>query len=168
MPYRKNNEGGNKRQGRTCRVGPLIASTITPICQQNGFIQARILLEWDYIVMQFSQWCTPVKIKFPWPQRHNGCLILTATSSMATEIVYYEPLILNKINQYFGYQAVSSLKVIQGPVFRKTSPKKLDQMPLPDAVQSSLEIQVQAVEDDRLRAALLSLGAGISQEKVKA
>lgn len=87
---------------------------------------------------------------------------------MATEIVYYEPLILNKINQYFGYQAVSSLKVIQGPVFRKTSPKKLDQMPLPDAVQSSLEIQVQAVEDDRLRAALLSLGAGISQEKVKA
>ncbi len=87
---------------------------------------------------------------------------------MATEIVYYEPLILNKINQYFGYQAVSSLKVIQGPVFRKTSPKKLDQMPLPDIVQSSLEIQVQAVEDDRLRAALLSLGAGISRKKAKA
>lgn len=117
--------------------------------------------------MQFSQLCTPVKIKFPWPQRHNGCLILTATSSMATEIVYYEPLILNKINQYFGYQAVSSLKVIQGPISRKISPQKPGQMPLSDAIQSSLETQVQAVEDDRLRAALLSLGAGISQKRVK-
>ena len=168
MPYRTDNQRGNKRQGRTCRVGSLIVNTITPICQQNGFIQTRILLEWEYIVMQFAQLCTPVKIKFPWPQRNNGCLFLTATSSMATEIVYYEPMILNKINQYFGYQAVSSLKVLQGPITTNNPLKKSAQKTLSEADQSSLETQVQPIKDDRLRAALLSLGASISQEKGQA
>ncbi|MDF3033342.1 MAG: hypothetical protein K0R76_296 [Alphaproteobacteria bacterium] len=167
MP-RKYNQDWDKRQGKTCRVGPLVVNTITPICQQNGFIQARLVLEWDYIVMQFAQWCTPVKIKFPWPHRNNGCLLLRATSSMATEIVYYEPLILSKVNQYFGYQAVSSLKILQEPVFQKISPKKPAKKPLSEAAQSSLAAQVQSIEDDRLRAALLSLGMGISQEKASA
>ena len=91
---------------------------------------------------------------------------------MAVQMVYYEPVILDKINQYFGYQAVSSLKFDQGPFSLKTPPKKAVQKPLPDEVQSFLEAQVQPIEDDRLRAALLSLGMGISQakasEKVKA
>lgn len=165
MPYKKHNPRWHPRQGKTRRVGSLIANAITPVCQQNGFIQARILLEWDHIVPQFSHLCIPVRIKFPWPHRHNGCLIVRATGSMAVQMVYYEPVILDKINQYFGYQAVSSLKFDQGPLSLKTSPKKAVQKPLPDEVQSFLEAQVQPIEDDRLRAALLSLGMGISQAK---
>ena len=168
MPYRKYSRSSTKRLARTCRVGPLIVDAITPICQQNGFIQARILLEWEYIVTpQFAQFCTPLKVTFPLKQRHNGRLLLRATSSMATEIAYLEPHILNRINQYFGYQAISKISLLQGPISKKTTPKKAIHKPLPDAIQSSLEAQVQPIEDDRLRAALLSLGVGISQEKVK-
>lgn len=173
MPHKKHTQGGIQRQGKTRRVGALIANAVTPVCQQNGFIQARIVLEWDHIVPQFSQLCTPVKIKFPWPQRHNGRLIVRATGSMAVQIVYYEPVIVEKINQYFGYQAVSSLTFDQGvsqgggqgPFSLKPPSKKAVQKPLPDETRSSLEAQVQPIEDDRLRAALLSLGAGIFQEK---
>ena len=167
MPYGKYNKGSNKRTARTCRVGPLIVEAITPICQQNGFIQARILLEWEYIVTpQFAQFCTPLKVTFPLKQRTNGRLLLRATSSMATEISYLEPHILNRINQYFGYQAISKISLQQGPLNKKTTPKKLANKPLSADAQSSLENQVQPIEDDRLRAALLSLGVGIFQEKV--
>ncbi len=169
VPYGKYNKGSSKRQARTCRVGPLIVDAITPICQQNGFVQARILLEWEYIVTpQFAQFCTPLKVTFPLKQRNNGRLLLRATSSMATEISYLEPLILSRINQYFGYQAISKISLLQGPITRKTLPQKPPRRPLPEAVQSSLESQVQPISDDRLRAALLSLGMGISHEKAKA
>lgn len=141
---------------------------ITPICQQNGFIQARILLEWEYIVTsQFAQFCTPLKVTFPFKQRHNGNLLLQATSSMATELSYLEPLILSRINQYFGYQAISKIRLLQGPITRKANPQKQAPKPLPQAVLSHLECNVQSIEDERLRTALLSLGMGIEQEKNK-
>jgi hypothetical protein len=167
VPYQKYTKGSAKRQARTCHVGPLIIDAITPICQQNGFIQARILLEWEYIVTpQFAQFCTPLKVTFPSKQRNNGRLLLRTTSSMATELSYLEPHILNRINQYFGYQAISKINLLQGPVTQNASSKKKVQKPLSDAVQSALNTQVQPIEDDRLRAALLSLGKGIAQVKV--
>lgn len=166
MLYGKYNKGSTKRQARTCRVGPLIADAITPICRQNGFVQARILLEWEYIVTsQFAQFCTPLKVTFPLKQRSNGRLLLKATSSMATEISYLEPLILSRINQYFGYQAISKISLLQGPIARKASSQKPLRRPLPEAIQANIENHVQPIKDDRLRAALLSLGMGISQQK---
>jgi hypothetical protein len=165
VTYRKYNRGSVKRQARTCRVGPLIMDAITPICQQNGFVQARILLEWDYIVTpQFSQFCTPLKVTFPLKQRHNGRLLLRATSSMATEISYLEPLILSRINQYFGYQAISKIALLQGPITKRALHKRAIPKPLPEAEQIRLHNDVQPIKDERLRAALLSLGTGISQE----
>jgi hypothetical protein len=152
------------------RVGSLVAQAITPICQQNGFIQARIVLEWHHIVSpQFAQICTPVKIQFPWPQRHNGCLHLRTTSSMAVQIPYEEPLIVSKVNQYFGYQAVSSIKILHDwPLVPKNPPRKPAQAPLSEEMQASLEHEVQLIEDEELRAALLSLGKGIAQAKGRA
>lgn len=166
MYYKSNVSNKNKRQAKTCRVGSLIADTITPICQQNGFIQARILLEWDYIVTpQFAQFCIPLKLTFPVQQRHNGSLLLKATSSMATEISYLEPLIISRINQYFGYQAISKLRVLQGPIPQRSLLKKRPQKPLEPGVQASLQIYVQPVEDEDLRAALLSLGIGLYKKE---
>jgi hypothetical protein len=169
VPYRKYNKDSNQRTARTFRIGPLILDTITPICQQNGFIQARILLEWEYIVSpQFAQFCTPLKVNFPMMQRTNGRLLLRTTSSMATEISYLEPQILSRINQYFGYQAISKISLQQGPVTPSQKNQITKQKPLSAACQSSLEDQVQHIEDERLRTALLSLGVGILQEKTKA
>jgi len=168
VSYKKYNATSDKRQAKTCRVGPLIVNAITPICQQNGFIQARILLEWEYIVTpQFAQFCTPLKVTFPLKQRSNGRLLLKTTSSMAMEISYLEPLILNRINQYFGYQAISKISLLQGPIAKKAPSQKPPPKPLPEAIQLNLENHVQLIEDDRLRAALLSLGMGISQQKAK-
>jgi hypothetical protein len=156
-----------KRQGRTCKVGAIVTRAITPICHQKGFIQARILLEWDYIVTpQFSQFCTPLKVTFPLKKRSEGRLFLQATSSMATEIAYLEPMILSRVNQYFGYQAISKITIFQGPVkisdIGKKPSKTLPKNPLPEATQVCLETHVQPIEDDRLRTALLNLGTRLS------
>lgn len=166
MFFKKNNDT-HKRQAQIRRVGPLITNVITPVCQQNGFIQARILLEWEYIVTpQFAQLCTPLKVTFPFKQRDNGCLILQTTSSMATEISYLEPMILSRINQYFGYQAIKRLSVFQGPISQKKSSSQKPRKNLDESTLSSLANQVENIDNERLRHALLNLGTSISQEEV--
>jgi hypothetical protein len=165
LPDVINKRGSNKRLAKASRVGALIIDKITPICQQNGFVQARILLEWEYIVTpQFAQFCTPLKVTFPLNQRVNGRLYLRASSSMATELSYLEPQIVSRINQFFGYQAISKIVLQQGPVQPRTKPQKKAIAPLPKETISLLESQVQPIDDDRLKAALLSLGTGITQQ----
>lgn len=157
-----------KRLAKLTHIGSLVAHKITPICQQNGFIQARILLEWEYIVTpQFAQLCTPIKVTFPTKQRHNGRLVLRTTSSMATELAYLEPHIVNRINQYFGYQAIHKISLQQGPINPRSANKKKDQHRASDATYGMIRDEVQNVEDPRLREALISLGMGIAQEKAK-
>lgn len=168
MTYPKQSKNNLRRFARTSRVGPLILDAITPICQQYGFIQARILLEWEYIVTpQFAQLCMPLKVTFPLKQRSNGRLFLRTTSSMAAEMAYLEPQILSRINQYFGYQAISKISVQQGSVARKAATKKSKPPLSSKDILSSLESQVKPIENDRLRAALLSFGVGIVNSKAK-
>ena len=161
-----------KRGGRARRVGSVITHAITPICHQKGFVEARILLEWDYIATsQFSQFCIPLKVTFPLKQRSEGRLFLQATSSMAAEITYLEPVILSRVNQYFGYQAISKITIFQGPVkitgVVRKSHQTVPAKSLPEAVQVSLNTHVQPIENERLRSALLNLGMSISSGQEK-
>ena len=161
-----------KRGGRARKVGAVLTHAITPACHQKGFVEARILLEWGYIVTsQFSQFCIPLKVTFPPKKRSEGRLFLQATSSMAAEITYFEPLILSRVNQYFGYQAISKISIFQEPVnvagVIRPPRRFMRQIPLPEATQALLETHVQPIEDDRLRSALLRLGVGISSRQEK-
>jgi hypothetical protein len=168
MTIGKHFKKSDKRLAKFSRIGSLIANKITPICQQNGFIQARILLEWEYIVTpQFAQLCTPVKVTFPIKQRHNGRLVLRTTSSMATELAYLEPQIINRINQFFGYEAIQKITLQQGPISPRSPNKKKNQDRKCETTYAMIKDKVQNIDDDRLREALLSLGMGIAQEKTE-
>jgi hypothetical protein len=155
-----------KRQGKVKRIGPLVVGTVTPIFQKYGFVQARILLEWEHIMTpKFAKLCEPVKVAFPYKQRNNGCLYLRSTSSMATEITYLEPQILEKINQYFGYQAIGKISIHHGPLQRVRVEKRPKEHELSEETKTSLDAQVESIENDRLRDVLLSLGKGIHLKK---
>jgi hypothetical protein len=154
------------RYGKFSRIGPLIVNAITPICQQNGFMQARILLEWDSIIpSDFSRFCMPVKVSFPPKKRSEGRLVVRATSSMATELAYWEQLILSRINQYFGYQAIDKIVILQGPVSIKTAPAKRAIKTLSAETLFTLEDCTKTIPHELLRNALYDLGKSIAGDK---
>ena len=106
-------------ENRTTKDLQSIAQTLLPLAQdilgKNGFVETDILTNWDEIIgEQLANYSFPQKIVFQKNKKNDGCLYLTVPSgAFAVEIQHREKYILEKINRYFGYNAVSSLKIIQ-------------------------------------------------------
>ena len=104
---------------RTTKDLQSLSQSLLPLAQKilgkNGFVETDIITNWTEIVgEQLSQYSFPQKIEFPKDKKNSGCLHLSVPSgAFAVEIKHREKYILDKINTYFGYNAVSSLKIIQ-------------------------------------------------------
>lgn len=104
---------------RTTKDLQSLAQTLMPLTRKilgkNGFTETDIITNWENIISeQLAQYCSPLKIEFPRDKKNNGRLLLMVTSgAFALEISHKEKYILDKINTYFGYNAVSSIKILQ-------------------------------------------------------
>ncbi len=75
-------------------------------------VQWRLIQDWPVIVGTYLSLNTrPVKITFPTGKKGNGTLLLAVHGGFATEVQHMEPVLLEKINTYFGYQAVQRLRI---------------------------------------------------------
>ncbi len=96
-----------------------VSRTIMPLAKQllgaKGMLEMEILSDWTAIVgEELAQYSLPQKISFRKDERSNGTLeLLVLSGAFALEIQHRESQILNKINAYFGYDAVAKLKIIQ-------------------------------------------------------
>jgi hypothetical protein len=80
---------------------------------------------------------------------------------MALEIQHMSDVILQRVNRFFGWNAVSRLALRQAPLSRKTSRKAA---PSPDEANvASVAGTLSSIEDDDLRTALARLGASIKR-----
>ncbi len=161
--YMTSNRTFNPRHTYAKTVGSFIGRLATPIFQSHGFVSASVLLDWPQIVgPEFARFCEVEKLTFPYKQRQNGRLTVRASSAMAVAITYQEPLILEKINSYFGYQAVSKLVILQGPLRHKPEVKlEKKETPVPAEVMAQITEQVANIEDEVLRQSLVNLGVGV-------
>jgi hypothetical protein len=126
--------------------------------RQQGFAAASIILDWHLIVGEkFAEHCQPMKIVFPFNQRREGRLYVTASSALATEIAFLEPMILDKINRYFGYPAVAKIVVKHGNISKKSKTVTKRKTVAPEMVETHLH----NIQDKQLYQALLDLGVGI-------
>jgi hypothetical protein len=129
--------------------------------QRYGFGQTDLVSRWAAIAGDdVAALCKPDKIK--WPRRTHadekggGTLVLRAEPGRSLDIQYQIPKLLNRINQFFGYQAVVAIKVIQGT---KTSTVA---EPLPPPPIATVLPLLSAIEDGELKLALARLGANIA------
>ena len=86
----------------------------------------------------------------------------------AIELQHESPHVIERLNTYYGYQAVTALKIVQGPLHRgleKTERRSVG--PLPAAQEAGLQRDVGQVEDEQLRQALVRLGRGALAAKSK-
>lgn len=133
-----------------------------PLFGRHGFAGGALLLDWPAIVgSAVASHTLPLRIRFPPQERAGGTLVIkVASSAFAPELQHLEPLILQRINGHFGYNAVARLKLVHGPL-----PERQPLHPPPVAtgtLPERVETIIAAVEDDGLRAALTRLGARIA------
>ncbi|HKT19336.1 MAG TPA: DciA family protein [Stellaceae bacterium] len=128
---------------------------------KRGFGEAQLVTQWDAVIgPELAGKLAPDRLSFARGERRDGVLRLRVASAFAVEAQHLEPLIIERINGFFGYQAVARLVLVQGPPVRRAeAPPRL--RPLDPAEQRALDERVAAVPDQGLRAALARLGAAI-------
>jgi hypothetical protein len=88
--------------------------------------------------------------------RPGGTLILRVDPARALDVEYRARQIIDRINAYFGYRAVETLKIVQAPLPKtqvsKSSPAPSSERPFPAQQQTASAPALPA--DDPLAAAL--------------
>jgi len=130
---------------------------------QRGFADGAIVHNWSLIIGEMlAGACQPEKIAYIKGERGRGTLHLrVANSGLATEIQHLAPLMLERVNAYFGYQAVARLKLIHGPL-PKPDPEPVPVLrPLSARQTQALATELCNVSDPELKAALERLGQAV-------
>ncbi len=127
---------------------------------KRGFAEGGMIADWGSIVGEaVSRFAQPLKIQYPPGERGDGTLhIRVASGAMATQLQHLEPLLIQRINGYFGYKAVARIAYTQGPLPKRPERKVPPPPVLPPAREQQLQDQLSGVEDPELKDMLARLG----------
>ena len=128
-----------------------------------GFVQSSVVTRWPEIVgPRHAQVCSPEAIRFPPGEKSDGILQLVVVPAHAPIIQHVIPEIIERVNRFFGYNAVARVKLRQGEVtpprtaIPPVAPPSL--RPIPVELGDSLR----DIGDPELRKVLESLARSLS------
>ena len=163
---------GEKKNRSSRRAGgprPLAASLgglAKRALGRRGFAEAGLITGWSAVIgPELAAASQPDRLSFPPGKREGGVLHIRVAGGVATELQHLEPLVIERVNGYFGYRAIERITMVQAPLYRKekhrgsrraAEPREPDPARLAD-----MESRLAAVEDPEIRAALGRLGRTI-------
>jgi hypothetical protein len=156
-------DGKEKRGGGLKALAGTVRQIAKPILGRQGFLEADLIERWEEVVgPSLAQVSLPSKVVFARGESGQGSLhLLVASGAAALSLQHAEPQIIERVNGFFGWRAISKLSLVQGPLPGRAKPAK----PVPRALapedQAALEGTLAKVEDPELKAALAGLGRAI-------
>lgn len=125
-----------------------------------GFVQSAVVSRWAEIVGErYAQVSAPESIRFPAGKRSEGVLTLTVVGAHGPMMQHLVPTITERVNLFFGYQAVGRVQIRQGAIAApapRAAPPSL--RPVPADMGESLR----AIVDPELRECLSALAGAVA------
>ena len=150
------------RGGAARPIAELMPEVGRTAFRRFGFVQSNVVTRWPEIVGErHARVCMPEAIRFPPGEKSDGILQLLVVPAHAPMISHVIPEIIERVNRFFGYNAVTRVKLRQGavqppvPKERSTAPPSL--RPIPFELGESLR----DIGDPELRTVLESLARSL-------
>src|SRR4051812_43707735 len=89
-----------------------------PALGKRGFAASAIIARWPEIVgADLARFAIPLQVKFPRGRNAGATLLLrVSNSAAATMLTHKSPVIVARVNRFFGYEAVSRIETNHGPL----------------------------------------------------
>lgn len=160
MAKPRDKKDDSPRQGRMRPAGELIGEVGGVAFKRFGFVQGAVVSRWGEIVGErYAKVSLPESIRFPSGSRKNGTLTLLVQGAHAPLMQHLGPMIIERVNRFFGYEAVSKLAYRQGAFPAKAErPARPTSAPVPTELGEGLR----TIADPELRACLESLAGQIA------
>jgi hypothetical protein len=159
------------RSKRARAVGDMLPDVGRAAFRRFGFIQSSVVTRWREIVGErYAGVSAPESIRFPHGSKSEGVLTLVVEGAHAPMMQHVAPVIIERVNRFFGYQAVERVAFKQGLVRvaqgRKAPPSLRPLHPDPSEpaaeIPADLGESIRQVSDPELRACLESLARGLA------
>src|SRR5581483_9802569 len=156
----------NKPKTFAKSLAQLAGKTLDQAFARQGFASTELVMRWTEIVgAEIAAHSQPEKISWPRPVEGEpaqpGTLLLRVEGPTAIEIQHLSGVILERVNRFFGWQAVAGLRLRQAPLSRRQAPAPA---PKPDAAAAArIAADLTGIADEGLRAALARLGAAVEE-----
>ena len=151
-----------ERRGSLRAIAAEVPRIARAVLGKHGFGEAQLVAQWPAIIGEdIAKGASPEKLSFPRGERRDGTLHLRVAPGLALEIQHREPVLLERINAFFGYRAVARLALRQGPPARAAASRPEPPRPLATEERQALDQTVAPVADPELRAALARLGTAV-------
>ncbi len=148
--------GGERRPGFRA-VGMAVSKLAQPIVgKRGGGTMGRLKANWPAIVG--ADWAT---VSWPAALGRDGALKLRTACAAALELQHRAPLLIERINLFFGRPAVTRLVLVQGPLPYPTLPSAASVPALAAGDAQAIDERLADVADPGLRAALDRLGRAV-------
>jgi hypothetical protein len=150
------------RSKRARPVSEMLPSVGGAAFRRFGFVQSAVVSRWKEIVGdRYAGVSAPESIRFPAGKRSAGVLTLVVEGAHAPMMQHVVPVIVERVNRFFGYGAVERVQFKQGVVkLAKAKPRVAPPSlrPIPAELGDSLR----EIADPELRACLEALARGVA------
>lgn len=151
------------RGGEARQIADLMPAIGRTAFRRFGFVQSSVVTRWPEIVGErHARHCMPESIRFPPGEKSDGILQLVVSPAHAPIIQHVIPEITDRVNRFFGYNAVARVKIRQGVVqpprakdAPRTAPPSLKPIPM------ELGESLRDIGDPELRTVLESLARSL-------
>jgi hypothetical protein len=152
------------KPGKTARpLAEAMQTMLRAAFAKQGFAATELVTRWgDIVGAEIAAHSQPEKIQWPRPigeaAPEPGTLVLRVEGPTAVEIQHLSGVILERVNRFFGWQAVGQLALRQAPLRRRLART----LPAHDREAAARVVATLGdIVDDDLRAALGRLGAAV-------
>jgi hypothetical protein len=148
------------RGGRARAVSEIVPDVGRAAFRRFGFIQSSIVSRWNEIVGdRYAGFSAPESIRFPNGKRSDGVLTVTVAGAHAPMMQHVVPVVIERVNRFFGYAAVARVVIRQGDL---PVPKARPLRPAFTVVPTELGESLRTIADPELKAVLESLAQGVA------
>lgn len=162
----------NSKKSRGKKAGPrsvadIIGGVMEPVLARRTGMTLDLIKAWPTLVSEeFAKTTRPEKID--WPRRAHeddpfepATLVVACESASALFFQHEQAPILERVNMFFGFQAIKRIRILQKPVLPETPAKKKQTKALSEEEKVRLQTLVENIDDPELKQILENLGAGI-------
>ena len=159
-------KGGKGRRiaGRPQALAVSLAKVTETALSGRPLAERGLIVDWASIVGEdIAGLCHPVKLSFDRrARRMDGTLALRVRPGQATRVQHLEPVLLERINGYFGYRAIARVRLQPGPAAETGGERGAPTGGAPAGGEADDRVD-EAIDDPGLRAALARLGRAIKE-----
>ncbi|MDC0348955.1 DciA family protein [Alphaproteobacteria bacterium] len=162
MSYHKNVRRGLRQ------VGQVSGILSRKLLSKKGNFLGSILQDWSLIMGEkYVDQIKPEKISFPKNKNKEGTLYVSVSNgSLSIMTQYLQPLILEKVNQFFGYNAFEKVSIRQTKKIQKKEALEKE-ISLTSKDENSIKTLLEEMPEGPLKESLEELGKSLYLHKEK-